>query len=733
MTFTEHLVELRNCLTRSAIAVLLGFFVAYNWHLELFELIARPLLDGLAANGIFKLQALQITETIIVYVKVSAVAAVLGTSPYIFYQLWSFVGPGLLPHEQRWILPIATFSALFFFLGVSFAYKVMMPFMTGFLAEMTQEGGRVELVLTVSNAFGFSLTSMLLFGVIFELPLVIFFLSVLGVVNHTKLIKGFRYFVVVAFIVGAILTPPDPISQSLMAVPLIGLYGIGILISWLVGKRKGDGAVAGGRFWATVVVALAFVGVVIGTLGVLLQPAPRAVELVPARVAMVSGVVPAHLGDLARPSLDAALQAVGADEGQREALRGPLESADAVLLVVEGGRAALLAPGAAAGGALPPGLAEPEAGVAPGDTLVFGHATVVDAVMACASDEDLCLGADPRHMRRLDDLSRGGPLWAYAPDAADPWRALLPLGSEVEAAHDLAVVITPSPDDAEARLSLALPDAAAARSWRARALAWREQRERDLLQEQRSATQGAELLGLAESVRELAAATRTLAEAGDRGARDSVLLRLDAVAARLDRAALPPTTLAVGGQSLIDRLPPEELRSWEVSTDDAVAVLTLKVAAAAVPRLLAAIDEAARPPLGEAEDVEASVAVPGESDAGAPRGGEVVPDAGAAPADGGPTAALPDAGAHRVGDRPDATVGDGGAAATRDGAGGGVPDTGAAAGRDAAGTAVLDAGAAAGRSAAGTAVLDAGAATNSMHGAEASDSSPDAGPAPTLR
>ena len=605
MTFTEHLVELRDRLTRSAIAVLIGFFVAYNWHVELFDLLAGPVLQGLAANGVYKLQALQITETIIVYMKVSIVASLICMAPYVLWQIWAFVAPGLLPHERRWIFPIVVFSSLFFFLGVAFAYTVMMPFMTSFLAGMTQEGGRVEMLMTISNAFSFSLMTLLLFGVIFELPLVIFFLSILGLVNHTRLIKFFRYFIVISFIVGAILTPPDPISQTLMAVPLIALYGIGILISFLVARRRSEGGegapLVTGRLWATVVIALVFVGVGIWAIITMLRPALRPVDLVPREVALVSGVAPAHLEGLADGAVDATLDSVAAgDEAAevREALRAAVVGAgDASLLVVGAqGQAALLIPGALDGESVPAAVAGDRAAALPGGTLAYGDPALIGLIVACSEDADLCLAGDPVHAKRLESLGQSGPLWSYAPEAGDPWRALLPGGAEVEASTALAVVLSPSKGEAELRMVLTLPDASAARSWRARTLAWRDQRERDQAQEQRTAAQDAAMTGLTAAVRELAAATRQLAATSGGSARAALLVKLDAVTKRLGTEA--PAADAPGdahGQSLLDRLPPKALRSWDVSTDGSDAVLTARFAAGAVPTVLRALDEAAHP------------------------------------------------------------------------------------------------------------------------------------------
>ena len=227
----QHLVELRVRLTRAAIAVFVGFFVAYLFHIELFEIVIAPVKEALAERGIYSLQAIHVTESILVYLKLSVVAGIIGASPFVSYQFWSFIGPGLTPEERKYVTPVALFSTLFFLLGVAFSYYVLLPFVTGFLADLTMSSGSVNLQVTMANVFSFSLLSMLIFGVIFELPIAMFFLSLFGIFNYKQFASFFRYFIVISFVLSALLTPPDPVSQILMAIPMAALYGLGILIS----------------------------------------------------------------------------------------------------------------------------------------------------------------------------------------------------------------------------------------------------------------------------------------------------------------------------------------------------------------------------------------------------------------------------------------------------------------------------------------------------------------------
>ena len=280
MSLVGHLSELRVRLTYAALAVFVGFFVAYAFHLELFELIVFPVRDSLAERGLYRLQALHVTESIFVYLKLSVVVGLMGAFPFILYQIWAFIAPGLLEEERRYVTPIVVFSTLFFGLGVLFAYTVLIPFVTGFLTDLTIGSSGIELQVTVQNVFSFSLLSLLLFGLVFQLPILMFFLALLGVADHRSFAGFFRFFIVISFVIGAMLTPPEPVSQILMALPMNLLYGLGIVFAFLVGKRTVDPETnelrpIGMRVWLTVAGVMAlFVGGIVGGVW-LLQPAPK--------------------------------------------------------------------------------------------------------------------------------------------------------------------------------------------------------------------------------------------------------------------------------------------------------------------------------------------------------------------------------------------------------------------------------------------------------------------------
>ena len=246
MAFTEHLGELRDRLLKSVVAVTIAFFVAYGFHEELFKILAAPILEGLRAHGIYKLQALQVTETIVVYLQASLVGSVILSVPYVFFQIWSFVAPGLHPRERGAVLPVAGLVSAFFLLGIAFCYFVFLPMVVDFLVDFTVGTGDIALLPTVENTFSLTTTFLLIFGLVFEMPLIMFFVSALGMVTSRTFLKFARHFIVIAFIVAAVFTPPDPLSQLLMAVPLCALYMVGVAFAWAGGalRRSGEHGLA---------------------------------------------------------------------------------------------------------------------------------------------------------------------------------------------------------------------------------------------------------------------------------------------------------------------------------------------------------------------------------------------------------------------------------------------------------------------------------------------------------
>jgi sec-independent protein translocase protein TatC len=285
MTLTEHLEELRRRLTRSVIAVVVGFAVCYGFSKRLFDLLMQPMnrvlqqqdgterllapdffdqlgaalnrslheiefpyqdqipafiellrqtMDRTLETGYF--QYTNPPEAFFTYLKISVVAGIFLVSPYIFYQIWGFIAPGLYKHEQRLMIPIAFFSALFFVTGALFGYFIVFPFGFEFFAGFTTQD--IHFIPKLNEYLSFALKLLFAFGIVFELPLFIFFLARLGVVTAASLRKKRKYAILIIFMAAAILTPPDPFTQSLMAGPMIILYELGIVVAMVFGKKK---------------------------------------------------------------------------------------------------------------------------------------------------------------------------------------------------------------------------------------------------------------------------------------------------------------------------------------------------------------------------------------------------------------------------------------------------------------------------------------------------------------
>jgi len=234
MSFTEHLEELRKRLFRAVIAAFVGFLACYGFKEYLFDMLMRPLLEVLPPDSTMIYTSLP--EAFFTYLKVSFVAGIFLASPYIFYQIWRFVGPGLYDTEKKFIIPIAFFSGFFFIAGGLFAYFIVFPL--GFNFFLGYETEIIRPLPSLKEYFSFSIKLLFAFGLAFELPLFIFFLARLGIVNSKGLRKHRKYAILMAFIASALLTPPDIISQVLMSGPLVVLYELGILVAYLWGKEK---------------------------------------------------------------------------------------------------------------------------------------------------------------------------------------------------------------------------------------------------------------------------------------------------------------------------------------------------------------------------------------------------------------------------------------------------------------------------------------------------------------
>jgi sec-independent protein translocase protein TatC len=237
-SFLSHLIELRTRLMRSIIAVVLVLVVLFPFAKKIYALLALPLLRVLPQGS--TMIATDVTGTFLVPLKVTLMAAFLIALPYVLWQAWMFVAPGLYQHEKRLVLPVLVSSCLFFVFGMSFAYFFVFPVAFGFFAGYTPAG--VQMMTDIDKYLSFVLTMFIAFGITFETPVVVVVLVRMRVVALEKLKSVRPYVIVGAFVIGAVFTPPDVISQCLLAVPLWLLYELGLLLARFVSVPAPDAA-----------------------------------------------------------------------------------------------------------------------------------------------------------------------------------------------------------------------------------------------------------------------------------------------------------------------------------------------------------------------------------------------------------------------------------------------------------------------------------------------------------
>jgi sec-independent protein translocase protein TatC len=234
LPFTTHLEELRRRLIICFCAVGIGFVICYFFSKKLFEILMQPLLAAMPPEE--KLVYTGLPEAFFTYLKVAFLAGLLLAVPVIIYQLWVFIAPGLYDREKRMVLPIVFLSSLFFLGGAFFGYFIVFPF--GFKFFMGFASDYVRPLPAMKEYLGFSSKLLFAFGVVFELPLFVTFLAKLGIVDVQFLKSKRKYAILLFFVFASILTPPDVITQILMAGPLILLYEVGILGARVFGKKR---------------------------------------------------------------------------------------------------------------------------------------------------------------------------------------------------------------------------------------------------------------------------------------------------------------------------------------------------------------------------------------------------------------------------------------------------------------------------------------------------------------
>jgi len=231
---TSHLQELRKRLIISFIAVGAGFIVCYAFSENLFAILSQPLLKMMPSGG--TLIFTSVAEAFFTYMKVAFIAGIILTSPFVLFQVWAFVAPGLYRHEKRYVIPFVAAGSFFFVLGILFAYYVAIP--VGFKFLLGYATDFIKPMPSMKEYLSFSIKFLLAFGLVFEFPVVLVLLARIGVIDAKTMARHRKYAILLIFIFAAVMTPPDIISQLLMAIPLIGLYELSILLSKIFGKKK---------------------------------------------------------------------------------------------------------------------------------------------------------------------------------------------------------------------------------------------------------------------------------------------------------------------------------------------------------------------------------------------------------------------------------------------------------------------------------------------------------------
>lgn len=239
-TFVSHLIELRSRLIRAIVGVIIVFLCLVNWARDIYTLLAAPMLAALPEGG--HMIATDVAGAFLVPMKVTLMVAFVIALPYVLYQAWAFVAPGLYVHERRLVLPLIAASVVLFFIGMAFAYFVVFPTVFGFVNKFAPEG--VAVMTDIDKYLSFVLTTFLAFGLTFEVPVIVVVLVRVGIVKIEQLKDARRYVIVGAFVVAAVFTPPDVVSQFLMAVPLLLLYELGIIMAGIVGRPDNGAALS---------------------------------------------------------------------------------------------------------------------------------------------------------------------------------------------------------------------------------------------------------------------------------------------------------------------------------------------------------------------------------------------------------------------------------------------------------------------------------------------------------
>ena len=232
MSLMEHLDELRKRLIHSVVYLLIGFAIAYAFHERLYGVVSHPI-DMLKLD----LNFTHPTDGLNLYLKTSLVGGAILASPFILYQVWLFIAPGMYSNEKRYVVPFMSATVALFLAGVWFGYHWVLP---GALNVLIGDfGKRFHPIITIEDYTSFFLAVILGLGITFELPILIFFLSILGIVDAKFLIRHIRYAILAIFVVAAIICPlPDPVSMCLFATPMLALYLVGVGVAWIFNPSR---------------------------------------------------------------------------------------------------------------------------------------------------------------------------------------------------------------------------------------------------------------------------------------------------------------------------------------------------------------------------------------------------------------------------------------------------------------------------------------------------------------
>jgi sec-independent protein translocase protein TatC len=239
--FISHLVELRDRLLKSVALVFVLFIALFPFRNDLFRVLSDPLSRYLPEDT--GMIAVQVASTFFIPLKLTGFTALFIAIPFLLYQLWAFIAPGLYQHERKMVVPLVFSSTILFYVGAAFAYFAVFPVVFGFLAATGP--AEVSYAPDINEYLSFVITLFFAFGFVFEVPVAVVLLILIGAVTPNQLAEKRRYAILVAFIIGAILTPPDILSQFMMAIPVWFLYELGILIGRLLLRRQG-GPLLGG-------------------------------------------------------------------------------------------------------------------------------------------------------------------------------------------------------------------------------------------------------------------------------------------------------------------------------------------------------------------------------------------------------------------------------------------------------------------------------------------------------